>query len=392
MVSEDADSIASRATRETAAVNAVDYPLGPGATLGDYRIEDVLGQGGMGVVYQAVHPLIGKRAAIKVLKKELCADSHAVQRFIDEARVVNEIGHPNIVDVFAFGDMPDGRSYLVMELLKGETMRARAARKPLEMTEIAAVLKPLARALEAAHEKGIIHRDLKPDNVFFVDMRGEGPMVKLLDFGIAKLARRDARVERTATGTMMGTPQYIAPEQARGYAIDHRVDIYSLGCITFELLTGRPPFVADNAMDMVAKHLLEPAPRPSSVAENIPPELDDFVLAMMLKDAAQRPELSALIKLLDRLGAGPSASAALRVRKVSRGRLSRDDARSERIPRDGDREHRHADPREPRPHRHDGCAARGGAESPAVDPTAVVVLVAVVAYIAVKAATKRGAD
>jgi serine/threonine-protein kinase len=319
-------------TKQTAAVAVVEYALGPGAQLGDYKIEGVIGQGGMGTVYVGVHPLIGKRAAIKVIKKELCADEHAVQRFIDEARVVNEIGHPNIVDVFAFGEMPDGRSYLVMELLKGETMRARMARKRMDLAELAHVLKPLARALEAAHEKDIIHRDLKPDNVFFVDVRGEAPTVKLLDFGIAKLARRDQRVERTATGTMMGTPQYIAPEQARGYAIDHRVDIYSLGCIIFEMLTGQPPFEADNAMDMVAKHLLEPPRAPSAVVPGVPPELDQLVIAMMAKDAAARPPLSRLIDVFEQIAQGSaqqrgyqprdSAPAVLRPAEVAPGHVA----------------------------------------------------------------------
>ncbi|MBA3454416.1 MAG: serine/threonine protein kinase, partial [Deltaproteobacteria bacterium] len=251
-----------------------DYHLEPGTALGEYRIEGKIGQGGMGVVFSAIHPLIGKRAAIKILKKELCADPHQLQRFVDEARVVNEIGHPNIVDVFAFGEMPDGRSYFVMEWLKGETLRARIAHSSMGTAEVSAIIRPLARALEAAHEKGVIHRDLKPDNVFLVKVRGEEPTVKLLDFGIAKLARNDQRVEKTATGAIVGTPQYIAPEQAKGYAIDHRADIYALGGIIYELLTGRPPFVADNAMEMVAKHLMETPMPPSHFAPSVMPELD----------------------------------------------------------------------------------------------------------------------
>jgi len=204
--------------RHASAPAREDYDLEPGTALGEYRIEGKIGQGGMGVVFSAVHPLIGKRAAIKILKKELCADPHTLERFVDEARVVNEIGHPNIVDIFAFGEMPDGRSYFVMEWLKGETLRARIARGKLAPAEVGQIVRPLARALEAAHEKGVIHRDLKPDNVFLVDVRGEVATVKLLDFGIAKLARNDHRVEKTATGAIVGTPQYIAPEQAKGYS------------------------------------------------------------------------------------------------------------------------------------------------------------------------------
>jgi eukaryotic-like serine/threonine-protein kinase len=292
----------ARSASAQGSVHADDAFLEPGTQLGEYRVEGPIGEGGMGVVYAAVHPLIGKRAAIKVLKKELCRVAFNVERFVDEARVVNQIGHPNIVDVFAFGQTADGRSYFVMEWLRGESLRERAERSRLDLDEICDVVRPLARALEAAHEQGVIHRDLKPDNVFLVDVRGEAPLVKLLDFGIAKLAREEHRMERTATGAMVGTPQYIAPEQAKGYAIDHRVDVYSLGGIMFELLTGRPPFDADNAMEMVAKHLMEPAPRASAFTY-VPPVLDDLVLAMLAKDPAARPSLADVASVLEQLNA-----------------------------------------------------------------------------------------
>jgi len=279
-----------------------DAYLEAGTVLGEYRIEGQIGEGGMGVVYAAVHPLIGKRAAVKVLKAELCRSAFNVERFIDEARIVNQIGHPNIVDVFAFGQTTDGRSYFVMEWLKGESLRARIARSRLDLDEICEVIRPLARALEAAHEQGVIHRDLKPDNIFLVELRGEVPRVKLLDFGIAKLAREEHRMERTATGAMVGTPQYIAPEQAKGYSIDHRVDIYALGGILFELLTGRSPFVADNAMEMVAKHLMEAPPRPSTLTY-VPPELDDLVLRMLSKDPDGRPTLAEVATVIERTSA-----------------------------------------------------------------------------------------
>jgi serine/threonine-protein kinase len=267
--------------------------------LGEYRIEGLIGQGGMGTVYAAVHPVIGKRAAIKILNKELCADPQSVERFLDEARVVNEIGHRNIVDIFAFGETPDGRNYLIMEFLRGQTLGALIATRRLILPEVCAVLRSLAHALEAAHAKGVIHRDLKPDNVFLVEDHDRW-LVKLLDFGIAKLSRQDRRIERTATGAMIGTPQYIAPEQAKGRAIDHRVDIYSLGCVTYELLTGRGPFVADNPMEIVAKHLMEAPVPPSSLAA-VPDELDKLVLAMLAKDAAHRPSLAEVCEVLDRV-------------------------------------------------------------------------------------------
>jgi serine/threonine protein kinase len=280
-----------------------EYELARGTRLGEYEIEEALGGGGMGEVFSAVHPKIGKRAAIKVLKKDL-SNPYNVERFIDEAKVVNTIGHPNIVDIFAFGEMPDGRCYFVMELLVGETLRERIARGRMGVDEVSAILKPLVRALEAAHQKGVIHRDLKPDNVFLVEIPGEKPTVKLLDFGIAKLAKADHRVEQTKSGVMVGTPQYIAPEQAKGKEIDHRADIYSLGGIVFEMLTGRPPFEADNAMEMVAKHLMEAPPKPSSVEPSLPPEIDALVIAMLAKEPAQRPGLVEVMAVLDRLKAG----------------------------------------------------------------------------------------
>jgi serine/threonine-protein kinase len=284
-----------------------DPDVPPGTVLGEYSVESRIGQGGMGTVFSAVHPLIGKRAAVKVLRRELCEDPITLERFIDEARVVNQIGHPNIVDVFAFGQLDDGRSYFVMEWLKGETLRARLDRGGMDQFEACAILKSLARALEAAHDKGVIHRDLKPDNVFLVEERDELPRVKLLDFGIAKLVRADQTVSRTATGAMIGTPQYVAPEQAKGHHIDARVDIYSLGCVAYELLTGRPPFLADNAMEMVAKHLMETPTRMSALRKGIPRELDALVSEMLAKDREQRPTLTEISVVLERVQKRPIA-------------------------------------------------------------------------------------
>ena len=289
-------------TGDTTAVTAPPaLELQPGMMLGEYKLEQRVGEGGMGVVYAAVHPMIGKRAAIKILRHELCRDPDQIERFIDEARAVNRIGHPNIVDVFAFGEMPDGRSYLVMEWLQGESLRQRLERGPLTVHELCDMLRPLAKALEAAHAAGVIHRDLKPDNVFLVEQREER-QVKLLDFGIAKLQRTDRTIEKTATGAIVGTPKYIAPEQAKGHAIDARVDVYSLGALAFEAVAGRPVFDADNAMEMVAKHLMEEAPRLSQIVK-VPRELDDLVRAMLAKDPAERPALTHVLESLERVRA-----------------------------------------------------------------------------------------
>jgi len=293
-----------------------DADLPPGTVLNEYSVDTKIGQGGMGAVFSAVHPKIGKRAAIKVLRHDLCQDPIVVERFLNEARVVNEIGHPNIVDVFAFGQLPDGRSYLVMEWLKGETLKDRLARGPLDPVEACVILRALARALEAAHDKGIIHRDLKPDNVYLVEERDDVPRVKLLDFGIAKLVRADQAVSRTATGAMIGTPQYVAPEQAKGHHMDTRVDIYSLGCVAFEMLSGRPPFEADNPMEMVAKHLMEEPVHVATFVPDVPAELDELVFAMLAKDREQRPTLTEIAAVLEQVQKQPAGKRSPRSREA----------------------------------------------------------------------------
>jgi serine/threonine-protein kinase len=277
---------------QTASVPApVDNDLSSGSMIGEYRVEGKIGEGGMGSVYSSVHPLIGKKAAIKVISQALCTDASAVERFVQEARSVNQIGHPNIVDIFSFGALPDGRSYFVMEWLQGKSLSDRLAEGNLSLGEAVEVLEQIADALEAAHEKGIVHRDLKPDNVFLVAVRGNRQLVKLLDFGIAKLAGGDQRMHQTRTGMMMGTPGYMSPEQARGKAVDHRTDIYALGAMIYEMLLGRLPFEADNAMDIVMKHLTEAPPAPSTIWPEIPPELEQVLLKMLEKEPNNRPTL-----------------------------------------------------------------------------------------------------
>jgi serine/threonine-protein kinase len=237
--------------------------------------------------------VIAKRAAIKILHPELSANREAVERFVQEARAVNQIGHPNIVDIFAFGQMPDGRSFFVMEWLRGESLRERTDREPLPMADALAVLDTISLALEAAHEAGIVHRDLKPDNVFLVETKADRPQVKLLDFGIAKLLNTDAgRTERTRTGNLLGTPAYISPEQARGYTVDHRTDIYAFGALAYELFTGALPFPADNLADMIAKQLFQPPPSARELCPDVTPALDQLLQSMLAKLPDQRPSLA----------------------------------------------------------------------------------------------------
>ena len=264
--------------------------LQEGSPVGEYVIQSQIGEGAMGTVYTAVHPVIGKTVAIKVLKPELCANQASIERFIQEAHAVNRIGHPNIVDVFALSELPDGRAYFVMEWLRGEDLKARLARGPVTVADACEILDGIARALLAAHAKDIVHRDLKPDNVFLHQVDNGPMMVKLLDFGIAKLLRSSMKMEKTQTGNMLGTPRYVSPEQARGIDIDHRADIYSLGVIAYEMLAGRPPFQGETAMDLVVKHLSEPAP-PLSQFARVPKALEKCVMRMLEKNPANRPSL-----------------------------------------------------------------------------------------------------
>lgn len=277
-----------------------DPGLAPGTMVGEYKVERLVGEGGMGQVYGAVHPVIGKRAAIKVLLPEICRNRSMVERFVMEARSVNQIGHPNIVDVFAFGSLPDGRQYMVMEWLKGEALSDRLARGILPIGETCDVLIAIAAALDAAHDKGIIHRDLKPHNVFLVEVKGQKPLVKLLDFGLVKLMgpEDDGRVERTRSGSVLGTPAYMSPEQALGRSVDTKSDNYSLGVMAFQMFTGRLPFNEETAMALMVAHMQQPPTVPSAVAANIPPEVDQLVLALLAKDPTQRPTMVQTMEML----------------------------------------------------------------------------------------------
>ncbi|HEY1554115.1 MAG TPA: protein kinase [Kofleriaceae bacterium] len=279
----------------------VEAPLAPGTEVGGYAIDGVLGRGGMGIVYAATHPLIGKRAAIKVLLPLMSKNQRAVERFVIEARTVNQIGHPNIVDIFAFGALPDGRSYYVMDLLEGEPLRSRISRGPLHVSEATSIISEIASALVAAHAKGIIHRDLKPDNVFMVTIPGRWPEVKLLDWGLAKLASGPNAKLRTLAGQVLGTPVYMSPEQAAAGDVDHRTDIYALGVLAYELLAGEVPFKKPTSIDTMVAHAEDPVPPLARAAPNVPEELAQLVEAMLAKSPDDRPTLAAVQAVLKRL-------------------------------------------------------------------------------------------
>ncbi len=264
-------------------------PLVPGTVLADrYRIHELLGRGGMGAVYRAEHLALGNTVAVKVLRGSHSTHPDIVRRFQREAVAASQIRHPGIVEVTDFGRTADGRFYLAMELVEGETLARRLARQgPLGPPEAIAIVSALAEALGAAHARGIYHRDIKPENVM---LAGDGT-VKLADFGIARLAEgpRDAR--ETAAGLIFGTPHYMSPEQAAGQRQDGRSDVHALGVLLFELLTGTPPYVGASATHVLAAVLLTPVPRlPAQGPQGaISPALADLVARMMSKDPANRP-------------------------------------------------------------------------------------------------------
>jgi serine/threonine-protein kinase len=263
-----------------------------GVVIGNYQIIRKLGEGGMGAVYLGQHQLLGRRAAIKVLLPELSARPDIVNRFFNEARAVTSISDPGIVQVFDFGYHTDGSAFIVMEYLEGEPLDRRLARLgKLPAYEALLLCRQLASSLAAAHAQSIIHRDLKPENIYLVH-DGEvasGERSKILDFGIAKLSDDNPGKIKTNTGALMGTPIYMSPEQCRGLAtLDHRSDIYSLGCVLFHLLTGRPPFEGEGMGDIIAAHIREPAPAPSSRAPEIAPNVDALVLRCLAKAPDER--------------------------------------------------------------------------------------------------------
>jgi serine/threonine protein kinase len=265
--------------------------LQEGTEIGEYRIVKKIGEGGMGAVYSAIQPVIGKRVAIKVIAQHIASNPDVVRRFVDEARAVNKIGHPNIVDIFSFGWLPDKRHYFAMEFLDGSSLSDRFRDRPLGAAEARRILRQICEALEAAHRQGIVHRDLKPDNIWVaVPQHGES-FAKLLDFGIAKLLGNDDAKSKTQTGTMMGTPAYMAPEQCRGEGIDSRTDIYALGVILYEMFARRLPF--DGGFAELITHHLMTVPVPPSRYVQLPPALDALIMACLEKDQAKRPQTAA---------------------------------------------------------------------------------------------------
>jgi serine/threonine-protein kinase len=279
-----------------------------GETVGKYRIVRKIGEGGMGVVYLAEHALIGRRAAVKVLLPAYSHDVHVVSRFFNEARAIAGIKHPGLVDIYDFGTLDDGSAFLVMEWLSGESLAERVQRKGRLRPNFAVEIgRQLAGAMAAAHTQQIVHRDLKPDNVYLV-ADADLPFatrVKVLDFGVAKVFGMPAGAPRTHSQAVLGTPAYMSPEQCRGAGnVDRRSDIYALGCILFEMVTGQPPFVAEGMGEVFADHLRTPAPSPRTLAPNVPVELAKIILRCLEKDPAAR--FQTMTQVADELSAQAS--------------------------------------------------------------------------------------
>jgi serine/threonine-protein kinase len=285
-----------------------------GEIIGAYRITAKLGEGGMGSVWLGQHTVIGRKAAIKLLRPEISREKEMVTRFFNEARASALIEHPGIVDVFDFGTNASGSAYLVMEFLHGESLRARIA-KVAPMPEAAAIriTRQAASALAVAHAKGIVHRDLKPDNLYLVpDEAAGGERVKVLDFGIAKLTGESGGTVKTETGSMMGSPAYMSPEQCKGAgSVDERADVYSLGCVLYEMVTGRIPFAAQGVGEMIGKHIYEAPRAPRTIVPSISTELDALILATLAKDPADRlRSMNAFARALDQIAGTPGPSEA----------------------------------------------------------------------------------
>ena len=296
-----------------------------GERIGNYRLDEILGRGGMGTVYSGEHVYIRKKVAVKVLHAQFARYEGAVARFLREAQAASSIQHPNIVDVTDFGTMPQGGVYFVMEYLEGTSLEDSIEKRGyIELHRALNITNQLALALASAHEKHIVHRDLKPDNIMLIrrpgrrnvvravsdDPNGEDPdgedpnarprivteresdydFVKILDFGIAKVRTAEEIDADTVPGTVFGTPEYMSPEAARGEDVDLRADVYSLGVILFDMLTGRPPFDAENASEVLVMHISKPPPRPREVAprREITEACERLILKALAKDPADR--------------------------------------------------------------------------------------------------------
>ncbi len=279
-----------------------------------FRIIRLIGRGGMGEVFEAEHTQLGKRVAVKLMLEKYNGDREAIARFTREALAAGRIGDPHIIDVMDIGTAPDGRAYVVMELLVGQPLsRLIEDHGPLPLNRAIKIMRQVLRAVGAAHNKGIVHRDLKPDNIFLTTQGEQQDFVKLLDFGISKIMDPEAiaATKLTTTGVVMGTPLYMAPEQAMGNEIDHLADIYACGVIFYEMIAGRPPFEGHTYAVLVAKLLTTDAPLLSEMREAVPPKLVAAIHRALEKEPqARHPHADAFLLALPATQSGTPVELA----------------------------------------------------------------------------------
>ena len=292
-----------------------------GSAVGNYKLDKILGRGGMGTVYSGEHVYIKKPVAVKILHPQFARYQDAVNRFLREARAASSINHPNIVDVTDFGVLPDGLVYFVMEYLEGKSLEDLIEREgAIELHRALNIVNQMSYALEAAHQLGVIHRDLKPDNIMLLERPGRRDIVrmatgaasngyvterersydfvKILDFGIAKILAPDELGVDTLQGAVFGTPEYMSPEAARGDDVDLRTDIYAVGVMLFDMLCGRPPFEADAGNEVLHKHIhaIVPSPREFAPHREITEGAERVILKSMAKDPARRYQTMAELR------------------------------------------------------------------------------------------------
>lgn len=282
-----------------------------GSTVADrYLLLERIGHGGSGTIYRGEHITLRRRVAVKVLHHELSRDDLAIERFRREATTVGQIDNEHIVEIFDFGRTEDGRLYLAMELLDGETLSELIDREgPQQVSRVVDVLKQVGQALMEAHAMGYVHRDLRPRNVLLARRRGRSEFVKLLDFGLAKLVEREGEAASTSLGMTFGDPHYMSPEQARGDAIDRRADIYSLGCIAYQMLVGEPPFVGGKVFDVLTRHIEQVPVEPAVRRPEIPVWLNSAVMRMLAKRPDDR--FITVYRLIEALEQGAGSGAVM---------------------------------------------------------------------------------
>ena len=289
-------------------------PVDPmvGVEIGGYELVSALGQGSFAVVYRAVHQTTGEQVAIKLLHHHLASDAEVVRRFVGEARAALLVGHQNVVQVKAIDALEGNRYFIVLELLEGQTLAARLERGPIPFEDAAPLLRQMCDALGAAHTVGIVHRDLKPENIYLAN-QNDRPVLKVMDFGVARRSHLSVGEKRTQSGLVLGTPLYLSPEQSMGAEVDARADVYSVGVIMYQMLTGRVPFDGANAVEVILAHRNSPVRKPSELLPSLPAEVDTIVLTALAKKPDDR------YQTMDKFEAALAAAlAALEARGLPR--------------------------------------------------------------------------